>query len=168
MKLVHYSQKPLGTIRSKQQEGRITSYAKPWGLWVSVEGEGSYGWKEWCEAEEFGAERFVHAAEIILSPTTNILYLETPQAIEEFTETYGVLDPIIGHILDSKAINWPIVAENYQGIIIAPYQWSKRMARDTFWYYGWDCASGCIWDADAIQSVLQEPERMIREDHECV
>jgi hypothetical protein len=23
----------------------------------------------------------------------------------------------------------------------------------TSWYYGWDCASGCIWDVDAIERV---------------
>ena len=37
------------------------------------------------------------------------------------------------------------------GIIIAPYQWYCRMTVD--WYYTWDCASGCIWNLDAIESV---------------
>jgi hypothetical protein len=23
------------------------------------------------------------------------------------------------------------------------------------WYYGWDCASGCIWDSAAVERVAQ-------------
>lgn len=49
-------------------------------------------------------------------------------------------------------INWPMVADRYQGIVIAPYLWSRRMDGG-LWYYGWDCASGCIWDAAAVASV---------------
>jgi hypothetical protein len=25
------------------------------------------------------------------------------------------------------------------------------------WYYGWDCASGCIWDTSVIERVTLEP-----------
>lgn len=47
-------------------------------------------------------------------------------------------------------LDWLKVKQKYQGIIIAPYQWKCRMAQETKWYYGWDCASGCIWDLDCI------------------
>ena len=46
-------------------------------------------------------------------------------------------------------IDWPKVAERYDGIIIAPYQWSRRLD-GPMWYYGWDCASGCVWRARAV------------------
>ena len=39
---------------------------------------------------------------------------------------------------------------DYQGIIIAPYLWTRRHHESTGWYYSWDCASGVIWDARAI------------------
>ncbi len=46
------------------------------------------------------------------------------------------------------------VAKLYQGIIIAPYCYSIRLDNDCFWYYPWDCASGCIWDATAIAALV--------------
>jgi hypothetical protein len=50
-------------------------------------------------------------------------------------------------------IDWSKVAAKHQGIIIAPYCYARRLTYHTAWYYGWDCASGCIWDLKAIQSV---------------
>lgn len=35
----------------------------------------------------------------------------------------------------------------------APYQWRRRNERGFSWYYGWDCASGCIWRASAIREI---------------
>ena len=47
--------------------------------------------------------------------------------------------------------NWDDVVRQYDGLIIAPYQWAKRC--DYSWYYGWDCASGVIWNLRAVASV---------------
>lgn len=52
------------------------------------------------------------------------------------------------------SVNWPLIATRWDGIIIAPYQWSCRYDDRTFWYYGWDCASGCIWNLHAITDVI--------------
>lgn len=41
------------------------------------------------------------------------------------------------------------VAKDYDGIEIAPYQESLRY--DLEWYYGWDVASGCIWNFEGIR-----------------
>jgi hypothetical protein len=47
-------------------------------------------------------------------------------------------------------INWPKVAQDYSGIEICPYQWKFRL--NYMWYYGWDVASGCIWNQNALNS----------------
>jgi hypothetical protein len=44
-------------------------------------------------------------------------------------------------------INWAKVAAKWGGVEIAPFQ-SKR--DNVFWYSTWDCASGVVWDLDAI------------------
>lgn len=53
-------------------------------------------------------------------------------------------------------IDWFQVVRNFPGIIIAPYLWERRNSNrsnwDSCWYYGWDCASGCIWDLRCIES----------------
>jgi len=112
---------------------------KPTGVWYS-----DHEWREWCEGEEFGLARLKHVTRLELD-MSRILLLQSPYDMDQFQKEYE------GPWLESTimmAINWPVVAERYAGIEIAPYQYNHRMS--TFWYYGWDCASGCVWDLSAV------------------
>ena len=151
MKLLHYSDKPIvGEIKLPAGPRRSVDY-KPRGLWVSVEGE--YDWKWWCEAEGFRLDQLGVVQEVTLAPTANILHLHSSEELDSFTAKYGEeLYPGQHSSSLIKGINWRKVALDYQGIIIAPYIWARRM--DLMWYYGWDCASGCIWDVKAIASIV--------------
>ena len=52
---------------------------------------------------------------------------------------------------------WPgVAAEGWAGIEIAPYIWARRLDGPARWYYGWDAASGCIWDPTAAAVELTE------------
>lgn len=155
LRLSHWSDKPLGAIRSVVQgwEGDYRSkYHKPKGLWVSVDGKDD--WQAWCESEMpqwmEGHERY----RITLAAAPRILMLPTPFDLDTFTSKYGRefhWGP--GGAWTNIYIDWPAVAADYSGVIIAPFHWSRRMHDRTGWYYCWDCASGCIWDADAIARV---------------
>ncbi len=155
-RLVHFSGKPLGAIRSTEQEDK--PHFKPRGLWISVEGPSSYGWSNWCEAERFGLESLTHPHEIVLHADARILCLAGARAIDRFSKTY--LKPQWSRsngLDDTYSIDWQRVAAEHQGILIAPYCWPRRLHRGTSWYYCWDWASGCIWDADAIAAVHALP-----------
>jgi hypothetical protein len=151
--LIHFSDAPLGDVRSTPQWEQ--PHMKPRGLWLSVE-DGDHGWSNWCQGENWGLERLTHAHDVTLRDDASILRLAGGNEIDAFTAQFQVVpdDPkssrsdFRGHY-----INWRAVAQQYQGIIIAPYCWSRRLHDGTVWYYGWDCASGCIWDADAIERV---------------
>ncbi len=146
--LIHYSQKPISKLRSIAQKEHAM---KPTGLWVSVAGE--YGWKEWCIDNEYKGE-FTHETEVVLSEDAKILRLSSPDDLKRFTEAYQANIPLNDKIFRSIAyINWQRIAELYDGIIISPYIWECRLDSYTFWYYGWDCASGCIWNAKAINKL---------------
>lgn len=150
LRLLHYSKFPFFGVNSSPQ--RLVDYlppsGKPRGLWVSVEGEDD--WAQWCQKENFPLGNFVY--EIELAPKANLLFIRNAIELDLFTQNYGKLHPSkIAH--EIRAIQWSSVARDYQGIIIAPYIWSRRLTQHTFWYYGWDCASGCIWDAQAIESI---------------
>lgn len=123
---------------------------KPRGLWLSAEDDTpeSHGWKDWCEGEAFWLDNLKWRTEITLHPDANVLRLATAQEIVAFSDRYCDL-PYPLH----DWVNWPRVVPLYQGIIIAPYQWRLRLEHGMIWYYGWDCASGCIWDLAAIDSV---------------
>ncbi len=144
----HFSARPLeNEIYSEQQDKEPSS--KPNGFWVSVDGEDD--WPSWCEAESFGLNR-LETRSIVTLNTENILFLSGHLDLKVFQQGYGVSNSYL------SSINWFAVSADYQGIIIAPYQWSCRM--EMSWYYGWDCASGCIWDADAIESVTVKHEEV--------
>lgn len=146
MRLLHYSWEPISDIRSTEQMREPAS--KPRGLWVSVEGDRD--WREWCEAEQFCNVSEQHCYEVKLRPDSNVLRLKDHFDMIRFTDGFG---DSAGLFVGRWGIHWNLVAEKYAGIIIAPYQWSLRLSPHADWYYTWDCASGCIWNAGAIESI---------------
>jgi hypothetical protein len=152
-RLIHYSKQPLLNVYSVDVEEQIShrnGLHKPVGLWVSVEGE--QDWKEWCESESWGLDGFIHATEIILTAKANVLRVESAAEIDRFHKNYSVIKHRYSEDLGVlTAIQWPLVAREFGGIVIAPYIWERRLHSPVSdWYYEWDCASGCIWDADAV------------------
>lgn len=158
-RLIHYSDKHLIEVYSvplAEQSSHRGGLHKPRGLWVSVEGEND--WKEWCEGERFGC--LDCATEIILAADANVLWLVGSTELDQFHAEYSVVAYRYGGNLGVRtAIEWPRVAGKYQGIIIAPYVYARRLEEPVSdWYYGWDCASGCIWDAAVVAKVRPIPE----------
>ncbi len=146
--VIHYSANLVVTAHSTPQSRGIEFSLKPSGLWVSV----GNAWQKWCQCEEFNLEGLTHSQEVVLSPEANILYLTSEKELNEFTAEYKGVDPNWDFV---RGIIWERASTDYQGIIINPYQREKQFHSDMLWYYGWDCASGCIWDAKAIESIKQ-------------
>jgi hypothetical protein len=122
---------------------------KPRGFWYEVDGD----WRRWCEAAGTGwcDDRPVLGVQ---PGDERILTLRSAYAIDKFTTEYGGppdYDLGTGRARDRHgwSIDWARVAESYDGIEIAPYCWPRRMTY--LWYYGWDCASGCIWTPRGVQ-----------------
>jgi len=147
MRLIHYSPKKIDGIEpQKYDQNEIKFQCKPNGLWFSV--EGNDGWKEWCISENTFLNRLRFSYEICLKTDAKILHLNTPEEIFSFTKQY----PKKKFDTDTSELDWEEVRKKFQGIIISPYQWECRLALESGWYYTWDCASGCIWDIDCIES----------------
>jgi hypothetical protein len=73
-----------------------------------------------------------------------VVILDTAGAVRTFAAKFGTT---------KNYINWRRVARKYHGIVIAPYLRELRFDEAVWWYYGWDCASGCIWNRKAIAGV---------------
>lgn len=147
--LTHYAYRRVAAIESLGQ-GSEPAF-KPNGLWVSVE-EGGNGWAEYCRANDYGADRLAVVHDIVLAPDANLLTLTDPDGFDAFEKRYGTAFHRTPRPDYVHAIRWAEVAASHQGIVIAPYLWCRRLDGG-LWYYGWDCASGCIWDASAISSI---------------
>lgn len=157
MRLVHFSNAPvkLDTLiaRGQDEQGDM----KPKGLWVSDE-DAECSWSWWCKGENFRLGDLTHVHEVTLSNTAEICYLRTPGEIIDFGREFRVQHgPFAGgstlgyHLM---MLDWVRVIQRWHGIVITPYQWACRMENDCFWYYGWDAASGCIWEPSAIGSII--------------
>lgn len=158
LKLIHFSAVPIGALVSVEQTREPAM--KPQGFWVSDE-SGEDGWRAWCQAESFHLDRLTVATRITLRPDHRVCWLATAWDIRRLTDAYGAwpayLDEQPWTIKQGYAIDWARVAHDYQGVLITPYQWSLRLDPKVYWYYGWDCASGCIWDISAIAQMTPIP-----------
>lgn len=147
---------------------------KPEGLWLSVDGDDD--WKTWCENNEFGpATRLKFRQKVTLLSNSiisadearhshgyegfkgDVLHLDDEGDVRAWRGAYK--SKLFDESNRYEGINWAEMRRDYDGIIIAPYQYRLRMAEGFLWYYGWDCASGCIWNKRVIESI-SEPEEV--------
>jgi hypothetical protein len=114
---------------------------KPKGLWYAC----GFDWVEWCEGENFRLEGIKHKFVLDID-FSDILVLDNNEKILDFSKKYGS-DTKHEYVM----INWKKVSEDYSGLEICPYSWGLRMK--LMWYYGWDVASGCIWNKDVVINI---------------
>lgn len=151
MSLSHYSKEPLAAIEPTYTYGyEPINGMKPRGFWVSVDGDDD--WANWCQGESFGLDRYKFQQPVTLLGN-NVLHLTSKEAVLDFARRYpGITKhPELSAYMARNSIDWKRVQQDYDGIIIAPYQWSLRLGENMLWYYSWDCASGCIWNTSIIR-----------------
>lgn len=151
-----------------EQEIYKSSYTKPRGFWITDDTENC--WRSWCVSQKFSLGMLTHKHEVTLDEG-NILILRQLYDLDDFSEQWGIAkwwgpdgEP---RKYRDWVIDWDKVVARYDGLIITPYIWERRMEHN--WYYGWDCASGCIWKPSAIKTIRlieidTEVERQKREE----
>lgn len=133
---------PIQIEPRPQEAGRPAM--KPKGLWYEVDGD----WQRWCNDEGMDW-RYGFLFRLALDGE-RMLQIRTLKQLDAFDARYHELEHIShpGYGLepydDCRGIRWDQVAEEWDGIEIAPYQWGRRLGGH-IWYYSWDCASGVIW-----------------------
>jgi len=122
---------------------------KPHGLWYAC----GHEWIQWCKKENFEIGDLEN--KFILDIDFNkILILDSVDKMILFNKQYGIRDvQQREYWAVPNEIDWNEVSKNYQGIEICPYQWGLR--NKFLWYYGWDVASGCIWNKQAIKNIIK-------------
>lgn len=157
--LLHTSSQEL-TLETLKTHIQTNDY-KPKGLWYGI----ADSWIDWCLGESFGGiHKYIYELNIDEDKILKIDDIEKFEIFEreykdipawqkkfEFCEDLPEIDPVYVSRarLRLDSINYEKVASNFSGIEISPYFWEKRM--ESMWYYGWDCASGCVWNPDALK-----------------
>jgi hypothetical protein len=147
-----YSAAPIlnGEQWDRDQPERLSKHGKPSGLWITDDSEKC--WRSWCVRWGFNLESLTHKHAVTLDES-KILFLRSAIELDLFTREFSTWWGPDGEPCKYRdlCIDWREVAKRYTGIIITPYQWSHRLGYS--WYYGWCCASGCVWKADAIRAI---------------
>lgn len=156
LKIYHYSEHVIDKLETWNYKvfPQLGIGHKPNGLWVSIEDfEDDQTWESWCIAHDFNINGLKYKYKISLKNDSNFIYLKNDEEILNFTNIYKKVPE--NPVFDDQSvfhIDWRSLYDLYDGIFIAPYSWSLRLHPITLWYYGWDCASGCIWNTDKIES----------------
>lgn len=147
---VHMSCGPVEALHNVSQS---MPGPKPDGFWYGF----GFSWVSWIDSE-MPDWRCDHFYEVILAPGARVLKIKGVYAFDDFDRKYRA--GAAGSL--NRYIDWRAVARDYQGIEINPYLWARRLSSD--WYYGWDVASGCIWDISAIDGLRPLPSSSFDKD----
>jgi hypothetical protein len=131
MNRIHMSKTPVKLVAKKYKQN---TDLKPRGFWYGIE-------DEWKTCVEFEMPHWLGEHEYFVDlGDSNVLFLDTPDKIinfhKEYRQPHGMVD-------------WNRLSQTYDGIEISPYQWGLRL--ELLWYYGWDVASGCIWNLEKVK-----------------
>lgn len=122
--------------------------SKPKGFWYGIDNS----WVDWCQSEmpEWVSP---HRYEVEID-TSKILVVDTIEKMHDINKHAANTDEYFYR--KNYDIDWPYFEKmGYKGIEIPIYMQELRMNLDFFWYYGWDVASGCIWDTNIIKSITK-------------
>jgi hypothetical protein len=163
----HLSAKEIKTLRPAKLKPDGEPHLKPPGFWYEV----NDSWFEWCKVEmphwvgladpstkgkKLPRDRQPYTLRYWVSvQEANLLYISDTTQFDEFVRIYGY------DRLDSARfmgrpdyIDWIEVANaGYDGVEISPYLWERRL-EGGLWYYGWDVASGVVWNPKNIKIKL--------------
>lgn len=138
----HVSNKKLRKFSIKSTTKQEINF-KPKGFWYAF----GDAWLKFARSEGLGGGKYLYKVEV---NEANILKLSTAEEIENFTEEFspgGKYEDLPGGLF----IDWPRVAEKWNGIELNPYVTEKRFSLG--WYNTLDIASGCIWNKRAIKKI---------------
>ena len=157
-------------------EPRAVLNNKPWGgLWACPENS-EYGWKEWCQNEDFYTESLEHSFRFKLAPSAKIYVIDNEQDLINISTSLR-LAYLVGqgyYIIDFERL----LNEGYDGIYVTDNGvWLK-------WYHGpehnivglssWDVESICVFHPNVVVPIEnEEPINLNRGDiqnivNECV
>ena len=137
---IHMSKNPF-ELEQRTFNQKVTM--KPFGFWYGFGSE----WIDWTRSEmPEWVGKYIYSVDI---GNTNVLQIKTHMELMMFNREYQSNLSDTGH---RRLIYWKKVADKYDGIEINPYQFEARY--QYLWYYGWDIASGCIWNLKNVKLKL--------------
>ena len=144
---IHYGNDHIDTNYNydKDMAKNILKCKPPCGVWASRV-DSNFGWKDWCEAEDFGD--LSTSCKFTLKPSANILEIHEEEDILPYivnkTHYSSFCTIAKTHILDE--IDWNTLMKKYDGLeVFMTHQLHMGV------FNTWDCDSIVIWNLSVIE-----------------
>lgn len=153
-KYIHMSEKIINNLINKKMKHNIYYPDKPNGLWFGI----GNSWLNWMISEDFKYTEYNYIYELEFDKN-KILKIDNENKFKKFEEQFLLKTDKKPLTLSYKtntfmgSIDWEKVSSQYNGIEISPYFYQFRLSH--LWYYGWDCASGCLWSPKKMNCNLK-------------
>lgn len=133
------------TLWKDPENGGLLIKPATGGLWASPI-DSVWGWKDWCEAEDFLDTSKQEYFDFYLSDDARVYTINTPTDIRIFKYTIFPFRPDY-HIL---AIDFEGARKDYDAIFLSELGERTTRFSDPFSFYGWDCESILILNKEVI------------------
>jgi len=150
---IHYNSDTYDQDRLRRamvNKHKNSRYDKPKGLWASPENS-EWGWKDWCEGEEFHVEKLDKNFRFKLSPDAKVLRLNRIEEADRYITW-----------IDNRNIelNLPLIYNHFDAMEVS---YSSDYRFGSVWlddsrevlnlFNSWDVDSICIWNPSVIMPV---------------
>lgn len=155
MNTIHYSRKPLKQIYSVKPCEQSIYNLKPNGLWITFDTK--HDWSSYVK-KEFGDGSYSNfhrslSYRNLLKISGDILVLDTDKKVVEFHNNF-CKNRFSEKKFPSNLVDWKEVSKKFDGFVVNPYNSNLFLRhKNILWHRSLSCASGCIWNAAAIEIV---------------
>ena len=121
------------------------------GLWGSPENS-EYGWKDWCESEDFNKNEGIDVCfRWKFKDTAKVLKINSEKDYVQLLDKY--LNKIDNPYLPDryKYLDWSKIAEDYDGFHLT-YDGFCQLRENYAWgFYSWDCESVIVFNLENFE-----------------
>lgn len=150
---IHYGSEHFEPERFKVVTNRDFWNKPEGGLWASAV-DADYGWKDWCEDEEFHVDRLETSFKFRFKPEAKVLVLRMPTDAKDMPRLKNVSEIALSCTNSDIYLDFVRLRDEL-GIDAVEIEDINAM----YWsMYGWDCDSIVVLNPNAIEEV-NENER---------
>ena len=152
---IHYGANHYDPEKFKPIKNHLLFVKPEGGMWGSLK-DASYGWKEWCNDQDFHTEKLEAHFRFTLAPHANILQINSK---EDLVELPKVKPPEVnGKEFPTSIMPWvlldfeKLLADGVDAIQVNMSNDTATRYNDRLYQalYGWDCDSILIMNKDVI------------------
>jgi hypothetical protein len=152
---IHYGSNKYDPQKFKTIKNNLLFVKPEGGIWCSPE-NARYGWKEWCEDQEFHTDKLESHFRFTLAPHANILQINNKEDLNVLPKAGS---PVVnGKEFPKSAMPWvlldfeKLLADGVDAIQVNMSNDTATRFGEGLYHalYGWDCDSALIMNKDVI------------------